>query len=279
MEKNYQKLIAYALTIIAIFAFIIFLTPLKANACYYPCNNYNPSDGGGTGAHIGTTGNGDYNPSYSGGTGDHVGTTGNGDYNPSYSGGTGDHVGTTGTNVYNPSAGGGAGDHIGTTGTNVYNPSNGGGTNTHTGSNQGSYYRPSAGGGINTHVGSYTLNQSVIIPVATQTRAGITSATINRNIVSVKNVTTTNTVAKKNTVKKVAVVKKAEPQLLACINPASVGNNNLTANALFGSNGFLSLSLTQWLLLLFLILLIIYLWKRNYSKNTDYTPPIQHSFS
>lgn len=54
------------------------------------------------------------------------------------------------------------------------------------------------------------------------------------------------------------------------------GGNDLSANALFGSNGFIPSTFLQWVAVFILILLIIVLWRKLYVSEKDKVEPLKH---
>jgi|GEM_PF-1161793 len=53
--------------------------------------------------------------------------------------------------------------------------------------------------------------------------------------------------------------------------------NSLSANALFASNGFVPANFLQWLFVLILILLIVFLWRKIYVTEEDRRIPLKHA--
>ena len=69
--------------------------------------------------------------------------------------------------------------------------------------------------------------------------------------------------------KEVALIKSTPVACTTTTSTISCTNQNLSANALSGSNGLLSLSLIQWTALLLLVLTIITLWKRAFPNKNE----------
>ena len=75
-------------------------------------------------------------------------------------------------------------------------------------------------------------------------------------------------IAMKGTTREIPA-KSAPVDCTTTTSTISCTNQNLTANALSGNNGLLSLNLIQWTALLLLVLTIITLWKRAYPGKTE----------
>ncbi len=58
----------------------------------------------------------------------------------------------------------------------------------------------------------------------------------------------------------------------------STNGNSLSANALFGANGFLPNTFVQWILLIVLVLLIVFVWRKISGANQKYhESPMKHA--
>ena len=89
------------------------------------------------------------------------------------------------------------------------------------------------------------------------------------------NATTTKTTPKVLTTAK-KVTTPASPQVACAPTTSDTNNQNLSANALFGANGFMPSNLIQWLVFGILILLAVVLWRKVYVTEKDKSKPLKH---
>ena len=95
----------------------------------------------------------------------------------------------------------------------------------------------------------------------------------------VNNTTTPTPVYINNTTPKPVVYVNTPKTVAKVTTTKSTSNNsNLAANAIFGSNGFMPNSLTQWIMVAILILIIVILARRIYGGAEKFhATPLKHS--
>ena len=266
MNINKNKLILSALGILAvsILGFTAFL-PAKASAQnynpnyyypnYYPYNNYHPSIGGGSAAHVGS-GNGytyyyDYN-NYNNGANPVIYTV-----NPTSNTTNNMVLSVTGinffpnsiiylNNVAKPTR------FINSTSLSVtlssydiLNP----------GDHTISVYNPSYG--VSSNLVFLTINNTYSYVTNTKTK------TVTTNTSSTSKTTNNNT--------------STDSTGTTTTNTDNDNNNGLAANALFGANGFMPINLIQWIIFGILILLAIVLWRKVYISDREKAKPLKHA--
>ncbi|MCX6752491.1 MAG: hypothetical protein NTZ87_03260 [Candidatus Nomurabacteria bacterium] len=75
-----------------------------------------------------------------------------------------------------------------------------------------------------------------------------------------------------------SVKKTSNVTMSGEVSKANENNNNLAANAIFGSNSFLPNSLIQWIFVAIIILIIVILVRRVYGGNEKYnSTPLKHA--
>ena len=124
-------------------------------------------------------------------------------------------------------------------------------------SNTGSFpisvYNPGPGGGI---------SNTIMFNVAN----GYTGNS-NANGTTVSTVKKTTTVAKTNTTSSTSNIA----------NSTKNTDSNLAANAIFGAGSFIPGNFLQWLIVMILILLIVFLWRKIYVTDQDRAIPLKHA--
>ena len=93
---------------------------------------------------------------------------------------------------------------------------------------------------------------------------------------TVSTTTTKKITPKVATVKKTVAVAPANTQVACAPTTSGTNNQNLSANALFGANGFMPSNLIQWLVFGILILLAVVLWRKVYVTEKDKSKPLKH---